>query len=262
MAALRATRRRASGGARRRTRARARPQQRLPRLPSLALLSAACLFLLLAAVHWLHLFRDSPSAGPHFVEYTAVAGDTPSTIGSLFVADPAEIARQAGMTEVGAALPSGAQLRIDASQLWRYVTSGPRAANEALVESSARRLGLDPALAVAVAWQESRLDQAARSSTGAVGIMQVEPDTGRLAARDLGRSLDITIAEDNVQAGIFWLHALLDTYSGDRSSGLAAYYEGPGNLARLGYLAGTNAYVSHGLQLRAALLAADPRLAS
>jgi soluble lytic murein transglycosylase-like protein len=156
----------------------------------------------------------------------------------------------------------GQRVTIHASRLWAHVSEGELAPAETLVVETARRLGVDPALALAVAWQESRLDQSARSVTGAVGIMQVEPDTARIVARDLGTGLDIGSAPNNVTAGVVWLRSLLQSYGGDRSSALAAYYEGPSNLAREGYLAGTYGYVAHALAVRAALLAASPGLHS
>ena len=116
------------------------------------------------------------------------------------------------------------------------MSSDPFGDNESLVVQGARRFGIRPALALAVAWQESRLQQDAVSPTGAVGIMQVEPDTSKLAAKDLGVPIDPTTAADNVTAGLFWLHSLLNSYHNDEASALAAYYEGPGNLARRGYL--------------------------
>ena len=106
------------------------------------------------------------------------------------------------------------------------------------------------------------MDQSARSNAGAIGIMQVEPDTARLVSRDLRRPLNAARATDNVLAGTFWLGSLLRSYGGNREMALASYYEGPGNLARHGYLSGTAAYVAHVLQIRAALLAAEPGLRS
>lgn len=196
------------------------------------------------------------------ITYTIVAGDTPRSIASQFAADRDEIARLSGVNSVETPLTAGLQLTLDANLLWSAMNQGSTATNAALVVETARHQGVEPALALAVAWQESRLDESARSSAGAIGIMQVEPDTSRLASQDLGVTIDPRQAADNVTAGLFWLHSLLSSYGGDRSSALAAYYEGPGNLSRQGYLSGTAEYVSHALQLRHALLAANPALAS
>ncbi|GAC1445931.1 MAG: hypothetical protein NVSMB52_08920 [Chloroflexota bacterium] len=194
------------------------------------------------------------------IKYTILQGDTTSSVASYFSVDARDLVHQTGSYNVGAPLTPGLQLTIDASQLWSHISGSPLSSNEALVESTARRFHVEPALAVAVAWQESRLDQSARSSTGAVGIMQVEPSTSALASRDLNIPIDATRPADNVVAGIFSLHSLLSSYGGDQASTLAAYYEGPGNLARRGYLAGTSEYVARARQLRHALLVANPSL--
>ena len=56
------------------------------------------------------------------------------------------------------------------------------------IRASARRNGLDPALVAAVIYAESRFDEQARSSQGAVGLMQVLPETAAQIARESGGS--------------------------------------------------------------------------
>lgn len=208
------------------------------------------------------LFSDSAAYVPPTVpfRYTVVAGDTPASVASVFATDPSVIAASAGSTD--GTLAPGVQITVNAAPLWKRMTGDPFASNEALVQDEARQRGVHPSLALAVAWQESRLQQEARSSTGAMGIMQVEPDTATLASQDLGISLDPGVARDNVIVGLFWLHSLLTSYGGNEASTLAAYYEGPGNLERRGYLSGTAAYVSRVQQTRRALLTVNPHLDS
>ncbi len=52
----------------------------------------------------------------------------------------------------------------------------------AVVASTARRHGVDPQLALAVSWQEAGWQMGHVSTAGAVGAMQVIPDTGRWMA--------------------------------------------------------------------------------
>ncbi|MDQ2743245.1 MAG: transglycosylase SLT domain-containing protein [Chloroflexota bacterium] len=224
------------------------------------LLFGSVVFLVLVAIAGIgaHTVVDGgrplvPASAPF--RYTIVAGDTVGSVSSLFAASPTDMASRAGGT-----LTPGSGLTVDAARLWRRMRSDPFGGNELLVEQGARKVGIHPSLALAVAWQESRLQQDARSSTGAVGIMQVEPDTSKLASRDLGLLIDPTIATDNVMAGLFWLHSLLASYDNDEESALAAYYEGPGNLRRRGYLVGTAEYVAHVRQIQSALLIANPDL--
>jgi peptidoglycan glycosyltransferase len=120
-----------------------------------------------------------------------------------------------------------------------------------LIETTAQRFGVDPALAAAIAWQESGFNEGSRSATGAVGIMQVEPGTVQTVARLLKRPLDPTREQDNVTAGVYWLAYLLRSFYGDEERAAAAYYEGAGNLARYGYFADTRQYVTAVMALRA-----------
>lgn len=238
-----------------------RPSSRIRRGAVTLLLAAAGVLTALAVMRTLQP-GTSGAVRLNPIEYTAVAGDTSQSVGSLFAIDPAVVARQAGAIDIHDPLTAGQQIAIDPGPLWKQVGQGPLTAVASVVEGTARRMGVEPALALAVAWQESRLDQSARSETGAVGVMQVEPDTGRLAARDLGMPIDITRLQDNVTAGVFWLRSLLASYAGERSPALAAYYEGPGNLARQGYFSGTYGYVAHVLAVREALLEANGSLNS
>ena len=85
-------------------------------------------------------------------------------------------------------------------------------------------------------YQESGLDQNARSHVGAIGVMQVMPATG--AQLKVG---DIRITEPNIHAGAKYMDQLMSRYFPDarfdemnRSLfAFAAYNAGPGRIARL-----------------------------
>lgn len=93
-----------------------------------------------------------------------------------------------------------------------------------LVEA-ARTHGLDPRLAVAVAWHESRWDPSARSHAGAVGMMQVQPATVQRVAREIGESLTPMDPVDNATAGVIYLSWLQDNFESTRRA-LIAYNQG------------------------------------
>jgi membrane-bound lytic murein transglycosylase MltF len=65
---------------------------------------------------------------------------------------------------------------------------------------------LDPVLLMALAYQESRLDQRMRSPAGAIGVMQLLPSTG-----DWMNVGDITLIEPNIHAGAKYFRLLMDT---------------------------------------------------
>jgi membrane-bound lytic murein transglycosylase MltF len=106
----------------------------------------------------------------------------------------------------------------------------------ALFRKYAPRYGFDPLFVAALGYQESRLDQAARSSVGAIGVMQLMPDT----AATLGVG-DATELEPNIHGGIKYLRILRDRAisggSPDEQNltlfALAAYNCGPGRVAAL-----------------------------
>lgn len=119
-----------------------------------------------------------------------------------------------------------------------------------LIVQYARRYGIDPALPLAVGWQESGFNQTVVSRTGAVGVMQVEPYTGRHISFLLGRRFNLRNMDDNIHAGVYWLSQLVAYYGGDERLAAAAYYEGTRNLAQRGFFDDTVQYVNNVLALR------------
>ncbi len=118
-----------------------------------------------------------------------------------------------------------------------------------LVERTARRHGVDPRLALAVAYQESGWNQRAVSPANAVGVMQVIPDAGAWASMLLGRELDLLDTEDNVTAGVVMLRAL-GRETGEQRATLGSYYQGLASLRQHGAYADTRRYVDSVLALR------------
>ena len=95
---------------------------------------------------------------------------------------------------------------------------------------------MDWMLMAAQGYQESRLDQQARSQVGAIGVMQVMPATGA----DL-RVGDINLEENNIHAGIKYMRYVVDTFYSDPAIdelnkvlfAFAAYNCGPGRMKQL-----------------------------
>jgi LysM repeat protein len=103
---------------------------------------------------------------------------------------------------------------------------------EHLLEHAAADEGIDAALVKAVAWQESGWQQSSVSSAGALGVMQVMPDTADYVNESLGGgNLDVRDTADNVKLGVKYLDHVVDSMPSERK-GLAAYYTGPGNVGR------------------------------
>jgi len=104
-----------------------------------------------------------------------------------------------------------------------------------IVRGHANNHDLDPALLAAVVYAESRFDPNARSEAGAVGLMQLLPETAKgIALRTGGDRFvvaDLRDPEINVRYGSWYLDHLLDRYS-DTELALAAYHAGQGNVDR------------------------------
>lgn len=105
-----------------------------------------------------------------------------------------------------------------------------------------RRWGVDPLLLAAVVQAESGFDPGAVSVQGALGLMQVMPDTAALYRP----SADLLDPRDNLEIGARYLATQLQQFDGDVPLALAAYNAGPGNVLRFAGIppfAETRAYV-------------------
>jgi membrane-bound lytic murein transglycosylase MltF len=106
----------------------------------------------------------------------------------------------------------------------------------ALFRKYGEKYGFDPLMLAAQGFQESRLDQGAKSHVGAIGVMQVMPATG--AELKVG---DIKVVEPNIHAGAKYMDQLMTRYFQDAKFSeanrplfaFAAYNAGPGNISRM-----------------------------
>jgi soluble lytic murein transglycosylase-like protein len=108
------------------------------------------------------------------------------------------------------------------------------------IDEAAQRHAVSLPLVQAVAWQESRFHQSVVSPKGALGVMQLMPET----ARSLG--VDARDLHGNIDGGVAYLSRMLQLFEGDLPRALAAYNAGPGAVQRYGGVppyAETKAYV-------------------
>lgn len=186
--------------------------------------------------------------------HTVRAGETLSSIAGRFGTSVAAIARANRIANPNLIF-AGQHLRIpggsgggSAKVSGAAGLPAPESVGSAL-ERQAANHGVEAALVKAVAWQESGWRQSARSSVGAIGVMQVMPGTADYvnSALDHG-NLDVKKTEDNVHLGVAYLRHMQRTM-GSTKRALAAYYSGPGNVK--GRLKGyQKAYVRSVLALR------------
>jgi soluble lytic murein transglycosylase len=105
-----------------------------------------------------------------------------------------------------------------------------------LVVRESRRNGLDPFLVAGLIRQESFFNPVAVSPAGAVGLMQVMPETGRGLARRVGiGGYDPRMLREpelNVRLGTLFLADQMRRWGGRPTDAFAAYNAGPGRIAR------------------------------
>lgn len=103
-------------------------------------------------------------------------------------------------------------------------------AYENAVTTQARARHLDPAWAYAVIRQESAFVDNARSSVGAMGLMQLMPKTAEHVARSVRMpyrgSGDLSDPDMNIRLGVAYLRSILDRFSGNMVPATAAYNAG------------------------------------
>lgn len=127
---------------------------------------------------------------------------------------------------------------------------------ETVVEAAATAR-VDPLLVVTVMREESGFAPKARSRAGAIGLMQLMPDTARwIATRSKVPLGDLQDPATNIRLGTAYLGYLQRQFSDDLPRVLAAYNGGEGNVARWKDLSEafpeTRHYVQRGLATYAA----------
>ncbi|MPZ74292.1 MAG: LysM peptidoglycan-binding domain-containing protein [Nitriliruptorales bacterium] len=129
--------------------------------------------------------------------------------------------------------------------------AAPRADVGRMLEETAQRYGFKPSFIKAIAYQESGWNQAARSSAGAVGVMQVLPSTGEFVSRYVvGRRLNLRNTQDNITAGVAFVDYLWKLTGGNVRRTLAGYYQGLRSVRKNGMYPSTKRYIANILALR------------
>jgi soluble lytic murein transglycosylase-like protein len=119
-----------------------------------------------------------------------------------------------------------------------------------------RMVGVPSDLAMALAWQESGWQRNKVSSTRAVGVMQLMPDTVdfvSLVLLGLPTRLDPRDPVANIRMGTRFLRYLLDANGGNVDRALASYYQGLRSVREHGMLDETRRFVANVKALRGRL---------
>jgi soluble lytic murein transglycosylase len=102
-----------------------------------------------------------------------------------------------------------------------------------LISNWANERKLSPALVIGLMRQESRFEAQIRSRSGAIGLMQIMPDTGSWIASKKGvNSYNLDRPEDNINFGTWYLDYTHGRYGNNSMLAVASYNAGPGAVGR------------------------------
>jgi N-acetylmuramoyl-L-alanine amidase len=203
--------------------------------------------------------------------YVVQPGDTLTAIAARAGLSPSSLAAANGLNPNGV-LVSGTVLHVAGSPSSAAVSSAaasqpvgavaegsptappyptPERVTAPQVGSIASANGVPPALADAIAWQESGFNNDLVSSADARGVMQILPGTWQWIQRslDTGAPLAPASAADNVRGGVLMLHSLLDATGGDPAMAAAGYFQGLPSVQQHGLYPDTQRYVQSVLAL-------------
>lgn len=204
--------------------------------------------------------HDRLPPGRTIRRYTVRPGDTPAGLAVRFHAWTAELVAINHLGPRGL-LIVGERIKIpvvDAAVPRTAKTNSPKSPQRSrpgreqvrrIIARTARRHGVDPQLALAVAWQESGWQMHLTSSARAIGAMQVLRPTGVWMSLYAGRDLKLRRTRDNALAGVLLLRHLGQETSSRRRQ-IAAYYQGLGAVREHGLFGETRPYVRNVLAIK------------
>jgi soluble lytic murein transglycosylase-like protein/peptidoglycan hydrolase-like protein with peptidoglycan-binding domain len=178
------------------------------------------------------------------LRHTVLAGESFFSIAQRYHVSPWRLAQANDLSLVSTivpgqrlTLPTGAHLGTTGQPVGRDTI-------RAAIDRWADAYGVDPKLARALAWMESGFQQDVVSSAGAIGVMQLLPETWEWVDTLLLGEVTPRTYEGNVRAGVRYLRWQLDQFGGDIRKALAGYYQGARAVRERGLFDDTKQYVS------------------
>jgi LysM repeat protein len=181
--------------------------------------------------------------------HTVAAGESFFSIAQRYHVSPWRLARTNRLSLMSTivpgqrlTLPGGAHLGSSSGPVDRSIV-------RTAIDRWAAMYRVDPKLARALAWMESGFQQDVVSSAGAIGVMQLLPETWQWVDTMLLGEVTPRTYDGNVRAGVRYLRWQLDQFDGDVKLALAGYYQGARAVRERGLFEDTKQYVSVILQL-------------
>ncbi len=178
------------------------------------------------------------------LRHTVDAGESFFSISQRYHVSPWRLARINGLSLISTivpgqrlVLPQGARLASEGAQVGLDTV-------RASIDRWAAVYGVDPKLVRALAWMESGFQEDVVSSAGAIGVMQLLPETWEWVDTVLLRATTPRTYDGNVRAGVRYLRWQLDQFGGNVRLALAGYYQGARAVRERGLFDDTKQYVS------------------
>jgi len=176
--------------------------------------------------------------------HTVLAGESFFSIAQRYHVSPWRLAQASRLRLMSTIVPGQRLTLPPGAHLESTGPSVDRATVQLAIDRWSAAYGVDPRLARALAWMESGFQEDVVSSAGAIGVMQLLPETWQWVDTVLlGESTPRTY-EGNVRAGVRYLRWQLDQFGGDVRLALAGYYQGARAVRERGLFDDTKQYVS------------------
>lgn len=197
--------------------------------------------------------RPKPKPKPRLtaasVRHTVRPGESFFSIAQRYHVSPWRLAKVNGLSLMATIVPDQ-RLRLPAgAHLAPSTAAVDRGKVREAIDRWAAAYRVDPKLARALAWMESGFQQDVVSSAGAIGVMQLLPETWEWVDTMLLGETTPRSYDGNVRAGVRYLRWQLDQFDGDVKLALAGYYQGARAVRERGLFEDTKQYVSVILQL-------------
>jgi soluble lytic murein transglycosylase-like protein len=190
-----------------------------------------------------HTYRALAQRAP-VRTHTVLPGESFFSIAARYRVSPWLLARKNGIPLTRVIVPGQRLLLpVGARSLPRATRPPSRDVVRAAIDRWARVYGVDPKLARALAWMESGFQQDVVSNVGAIGVMQLLPETWEFVDVVLLGHRTPRSYEGNVQAGVRYLRWQLDEFGGNVRLALAGWYQGARAVREVGLYDDTKLFV-------------------
>jgi Transglycosylase SLT domain/Putative peptidoglycan binding domain/LysM domain len=180
-----------------------------------------------------------------FLVHVVRSGESFFSIAALYRVSPWQLARENGIPLTHVIVP-GQRLVLPRGARRARAEPAPavgRDAVRAAIDRWAAYYGVDPALARALGWMESGWQEDVVSNVGAIGVMQLLPETWYFVDTVLIGHRTPRTYDGNVQAGVRYLRWQLGQFEGNVRLALAGWYQGARAVRERGIFDDTKEFV-------------------